>query len=393
MSDLIDELRVEDGTLWVRPVPEFGAPYLADDFWAVYDDGIDLRGMDEAVALMPFVLNAAPVAWVSGRSWLVPAMDRRQAESLPRARETLRRWYPAAAWDGELEARRVQDTAAGHGDGPPTLLFSGGVDSTYAAVATPPPAVLTLVRGNDVALDNAPGWARVVREARSTAERLGHRLVTVESSFRRHFRRDVLDAIDPGLPNWWSHAQHGLALIGLAAPVAASHGSRRLLLPATHGDGFSEPWGSDPQLDEHASFGGVAVEHHGFGLTRQGRLRAIVEKADEVGALPLRVCYSQVGGEGSNCLACEKCLRTATGLLLEAREPLAFGIPLAPDEVERRVRAGYSEARFPSTSTTAFHWADLRERAAEDGGLLSAEFRRWLLDFRFDSYGQPGAAA
>lgn len=394
MIDLIDDLRVEDGTLWVRPVPEFGAPYLADDFWAVYDGGLDLRRQAESVALMPFTLNAAPVAWLSGRSWRLPAMDARQAERLPRARQALRDWYGAAAWDGELAAERLEQAHSEADGGPPVLLFSGGVDSTFSALDTPPPAVLVLVRGSDIGLDNAPGWARVVREARGTAERLGHRLVTVESSFRRHFRRDVLDTVDPALPNWWSHVQHGLALVGLAAPVAAHFRSRRVLVPATHAEGFAEPWGSDPRLEENASFGSVDVVHYGFALSRQGRLRAIVERAEEVGPLPLRVCYSQPGGEGRNCLVCEKCLRTATGLLLEGREPLPFGLPLAPAEVEQRVRAGYAEGRFPATSTTAFHWRDLQSRARESGGgLLSADFRCWLLDFPFSSYRESRAGA
>jgi len=393
VTDLIDDLHVEDGTLWVRPVSAFGVPYLADDFWAVYDGDVDLRRLSESVALMPFALNVAPVAWLSGRSWRLPAMDAGQAERLPRARETLRNWYGGAAWDGELVAERLEETPAGPGGGPPVVLFSGGVDSTFAAMTTPPPAVLTLVRGNDIALDNAPGWARVVREARATAERLGHRLVTVESSFRRHFRHDVLDAVDPALPNWWSHAQHGLALVGLAAPVAAHLGSRRLLLPATHAEGFADPWGSDPRLEEHASFGAVEVEHHGFALSRHGRLRALLERAEEIGAVPLRVCYSQVGADGRNCLACEKCLRTATGLLLESREPLPFGLPLAPAEVERRVRAGYSEGRFPATSTTLFHWRDVQAHARDSGGLLSPEFRQWLLDFPFDAYRPLSAAS
>jgi hypothetical protein len=378
-TQLIDSLRIERETLWVRPCSAFGSRYLADDFWVAYDERVDLEAVTEAVALMPFVLCIAPVVWASGDTWTVPELDSVQAGSLPTARATLRGWYPQIAWDGEIEPDRTTEAAPG-GAGPDVILFSGGLDSTYSALTAPPGAVLLLLRGLDIALDNGPGWARVRREARALADRAGHTLVTAETSLRRHLRRDVVDDLHGASSGWWGGVQHGLALAGLAIPVAASAGGSRVLVPATMWEGVSYPLGSVPELEENARWSGGEVVHDGFDRSRQGKMRWLVERCDSIGPVFLRVCYSIPHGAGDNCLTCEKCLRTALALMVEGRDPLPFGFPIAPREVERRLREAIEADAFADTIETAQPiWADLSARAAEHPGLLSTGFRDWLL--------------
>jgi hypothetical protein len=377
-TQLIESFRIERETLWVRPCSAFGSRYLADDFWVTYDEEVDLESVSEAVALMPFVLNIAPVVWASGERWVVPELDAAQAASLPTAHDTLRRWYPRQAWNGELATERSTEMAPRSG-GPDVILFSGGLDSTYSALSEPPGAILLLLRGIDIALDNGPGWARVQREARALAARAGHTLVTAETSMRRHLRKDVVDSLHGAPTGWWLGVQHGLALAGLGLPVAAATGGGRLLIPASLWREVLEPVGSAPDLDESARWSGGEVVHHGFDISRHGKLRWVVERCDEIGPVFLRVCYSLPHGEGRNCLACEKCLRTALALMVEDRDPLPFGFPLAPREVERRLRHGVETRSFETIVTAQPIWADLVTRVAEHPGLLSPEFRDWIL--------------
>ncbi|HEV7845361.1 MAG TPA: hypothetical protein VGO83_03835 [Thermoleophilaceae bacterium] len=391
-TQLIESLRIERETLWVRPCSAFGSRYLADDYWVTYGDGVDLESVSEAVALMPFVLDVAPVAWASGERWVVPELDAVQAASLPAARETFRHWYPNGGWDGELEPERTSETRGG--DGPDVLIFSGGLDSTYSALSEPPGAILLLLRGLDVALDNGPGWARVRREAQALADRAGHKLVTAETSLKRHLRKDAVDLLHGGNNGWWVQVQFGLALAGVAIPVAAANGGTRVLVPASLSHHAKFPLGSAPDVEENARWSGGEVVHHGFELTRHDKLRWVLERCDEIGPVFLRVCYSLPHGAGANCLSCEKCLRTALGLMIEGRDPLPFGLPVAPSEVERRVRDGFESAAFERIEAVEALWIDLRTRAQEHPGLLSDGFRDWLLAHtsgRFAGASQPVA--
>ena len=377
-TQLIDSLRIEREILWVRPCSEFGSRYLADDFWVAYDDPVDLDSVSEAVALMPFVLSIAPVTWASGDSWVVPELDAVQAASLPAAQETLRRWYPRLPWDGELVGERVSELPA-RDAGADVIVFSGGLDSTYSALSEPPGATLLLLRGLDVALDNGPGWTRVRREARALAERAGHTLLTAETSLRRQLRRDVVDNLHGRDGGWWGQVQHGLALAGLAIPVAASSGGRRVLIPASLSRDSAPPLGSAPELDENARWSGGEVVHHGFELTRHQKLQWILGRCEEIGPVFLRVCYSAPHGAGGNCMQCEKCLRTALALMIEGHDPLPFGLPLAPRTIERRFRDGFDNGTFEDMAATRALWAQLRDRADEHPGLLSPGFRDWLV--------------
>jgi hypothetical protein len=378
-TPLIDSLRIERETLWVRPCSAFGSRYLADDFWITYDPGVDLEAMTEAVALMPFVLDVAPLAWASGERWSVPELDAVQASSLPEARDALRRFYPRLLrWDGELEGERTSEMPS-TGGGPDVIIFSGGLDSTYSALSEPPGALLLLLRGLDVALDNGPGWARVRREAEALAARAGHTLMTAETTLKRHLRRDAVDLLHGGSSGWWGDVQYGLAIAGAAMPVAASRGGGRVLIPSSLSRGTLTPVGSAPDLEENAGWSGGEVVHHAFDLTRHQKLRWLLERCDEIGPVFLRVCYSFPQGAGNNCLSCEKCLRTALGLMVEGRDPLPFGLPIAPREVERRLREKFESGAVEPIAALVPLWAELRDRAEEHPGLVSTAFRDWML--------------
>jgi hypothetical protein len=390
--ELIEQMHIEAGTLWVRPCSDFGTDYLLDDFWAVYPDDLPLAKLGESVALIPFVLNVAPVVWLSGKRYRVPTLDSRLAAGLDSARDAFRRMYPELEWEGELVPDRVDEPARA-ARGRPALadavLFSGGVDSTFSSITAGTRQLLVTVRGADIGLENAPGWGRVRRTAQAFADSVGHSWAGVESNLRRFLRTDALESCSPRLTKWWAQAQHGLALAGLAAPLAASHGCSRVLLPASHTQGFHAPWGSSPELDPCAAWDDVEVVHHGFDHSRQDKLRRLVADSGKSRPIPLRVCFWRPRGDGGNCCECEKCLRTATGLLIEGAAPARFGFAISEREVERRVRAGFGDRVFPWSPSTHSMWQDIQDRTREQQAPQAPpEYLAWLSEFDFDTYTQ-----
>jgi hypothetical protein len=409
LPDLIASVRRSAQRIEIEPHPALRR-YLNGAFFAEYDDSVDLRSVDEAILQIPFLLNVAPVVWATGGDYTVDAVDERLAQSLSSLSEVLRGLYPELFGGGHLRPRRTIESRE-PADGRPAppvevaALFSGGVDSVYTALAADPASkLLVTVWGSDVALDDERGWRAVRDRAGGFARDHGHRLATVRSNFRDFLNYSQLNYLAPSVPDWWAYVQHGMGLIGLTAPVLATHGSHRLLIAATHTEAYCGPWGSNPAIDTSTAWGTLSVDHHGFEVSRQEKLAYLTKRfAAGSGAAPfLRVCYSSASPDGGNCGRCEKCLRTATGLVLEGADPVEFGLRGSPERLGPDAIAGFSAHRLQMGEDEVFMWEDLKTRArawlshergagTAGSGALPAYFR-WLCDFDFAAYSRDQAA-
>ncbi|HVM12392.1 MAG TPA: hypothetical protein VM638_07955, partial [Actinomycetota bacterium] len=79
-SLLIEGVDVAGPRLRIRAGRAFADAFLRDDLWAEYE-GISLEQVPRWVLELPFLLNVAPVVWLSGRRFTVPELDEELASS------------------------------------------------------------------------------------------------------------------------------------------------------------------------------------------------------------------------------------------------------------------------------------------------------------------------
>lgn len=390
---LVDRVTVDGTRIVVHPNAEALQPYVREPFWVEYDDDVDVGTWPPTWSLAPFVLNVAPVVWLTGTQAIVDALDANLAASLEAIRARFRdQLYPSLPWTGSLTARRLEPAGpAGPPGSPVGVLFSGGLDSVATSFRQLGQAqTLITVWGADVDEEGHVGWARVRGQAEAFAATYGHGLRCVRSNFRGFLDTWRLDRVDPAIPDWWGYVQHGMGFLGLAAPPLLDQGSTRLYIAASHTSSFAEPWGSSPMIDEAVRLGPLSVVHDGYESSRQTKLREVQEiaRARGIPLPPLRVCYANPSGDGTNCGRCEKCLRTVVGLMLEDGDLAASGFTESAAVYVARVRRKFARHTMPSSKNAAWMWHDLQLRAIERlaGGGVDRPLFAWLARFDFGAY-------
>lgn len=396
---IVESVTVDGARITVRLRPGVLDPFVRAPFWVEYDADVDVAAWPDAWRLAPFLLNIAPVVWAAGIDAVVDEMDEALAASLEVLRARFReRLYPELAWSGTLTARRLVPARAVVDEARPVgVLFSGGLDSvTTSFRQLGRPQTLITVWGADVDEEGEVGWATVRRHAEEFRQAYGHELRFVRSNFRSFLEGWRLDRLHPSVPDWWGHVQHGMGFLGVAAPLLLAQGSTTLYIASSHTPTFSAPWGSSPVIDEAVAVDALKVVHDGYELSRQAKMREVqqVAQARRVPFPPLRVCYANPSGDGSNCGKCEKCLRTVVGMLLEGADLVVSGFEAPPATYLERTRRKFARYVMPSSANAAWMWGDLQRRARE---LLASEsvdtaiagwgpFVAWLARFDFDAY-------
>jgi hypothetical protein len=217
--------------------------------------------------------------------------------------------------------------------------FSGGVDATYTTLAhlEERPDLLAFW-GGDIALGNAEGWRNALDHLEDSAAKLGLPLLWFRSSVRPMLEEDLLNAFTQPLAGleWWGGFALSTSMFALAAPLAWAKGYQRLYIASSHSPNHGGRYhsNSDPSIDDCFRFCGCQVVHDAFEIDRQHKVQHICGHVKESGEpLFLRVCWRS--GAGHNCGTCDKCLRTALGILAEHNRPADYGLPVSWESVAK----------------------------------------------------------
>ena len=275
-------------------------------FWADYGD-LDISRVDPALLVVPALGAVLPVSFAAGVPVVVDSVDADFADAAAALAPVWAEMYPTFASGSQfsLLGRRVPAGRPVTGNGA-LLLYSGGVDSVTSLLKNKDIVHgLLSVWGADIPLENELVWRQL---SALTA--------------KGQLTKDL-----PRLPSERTHATSS-SIIGLS--TTSSH--RAVIGGAWKGAAFTEPWGSSPTTDNLVRWTGTTVLHDSFELSRQDKLsRHIAPYLQGGGQLDLAVCYQPGrGADGVNCGRCEKCLRTATGLLAAGADPESAGLPIAP---------------------------------------------------------------
>lgn len=367
-------IRTEGNAVRVAPGPVLSR-YVAGGFYAEYSSGYDLASLDESVLAVPFVLATAPIIWCAGTHAELERLDATVTESLIGLRAQYAAMYPSVHWTGRIDVQTpISNTAHG---GPMGLLFSGGLDCIHTAMTIPGQKLLFTVWGADTNPDDDTLWNQIKGETLRFAERFGHIPVFVRSNFRS-FLRERLHTWHAEMPHWYGYVQHGPGLLGLTAPVMMLAGGQQVAISSGYVRHAGVGWGSTPELDESVRFGDVAALSACPHKNRQEKTRDLVaiRRKNPSEELVLRVCLSQRKRRTLNCGICEKCLRTATGLILEGEDPRLWGFPKDPLETLKLVRLKMQRYSLTMREGEVINWGRLIEQAQQVS--LSADLQRYV---------------
>ena len=197
--------------------------------------------------------------------------------------------------------------------------------ATLVAHAEEKPRLITLW-GADVKLTDVDGWEKVKQHVLETSHKFDLASpVLVKTTFRNILNEGTLQTLcEASGESWWYGFQHGIAIIGHAAPFAYLNRWKTVYIASTNTIKDKLICASDPTIDNQVRLVSTRVWHDQYEYSRQQKVQHIVEYCRTSGiALQFRVCWQSAGG--CNCGYCEKCTRTLYNLLAEGGNPCNFG--------------------------------------------------------------------
>ena len=350
------------------------------EFFIEYSEDISQTPKD--IAVIPFLCNVLPIAWVFDAEIVVDELDYDFYEHLPKIKQAYVEMYPRMKFGGKLTVGTLvrHDYEVGNET---AAFFSGGADSfdTLIAHAEEHPALITLF-GSDVKLTDTEGWKLVNRHALDTAKQFQCKNLFITSAFRTFLKEGALHKFVVPLANdgWWHGFQHGIGIISHAAPYAYLHKLKTIYIASSFSHKYKFTCASDPTIDNHVRIGKCVTIHDGYDFSRQDKIRRICDFKRRTGLpIQLRVCWQSSGGQ--NCCACEKCYRTICGILAEGENPTDFGFPSYSLE---KLRQDFQRPEFSSKviGNGNPRWKEIQNRFREHPDNLPDELN-WLMEIKF----------
>jgi len=359
------------------------AYFSSDYFYVEYDEDID--DVDESILYIPVVSALIPFAWATSADIYVRKLDKTFLESLTKVKMVMKKWWPRLPFSTKVNVEEViLNRSSGIKYG---LLFSGGIDSTTSYIRhRDKKPNLIMIHGADVPLSKKEFWRKIKIVYESFAKEEGVDINFIKTNMRQLLNEKLLDAEFGRYGSdlsWWGSFYHGIALLGLCAPLTIAKHIGILLIASTHTHKFKYPWGSHPLIDENISWAGVKVIHDGYNLSRQEKIRYILKRFinDSGRYPPLRVCYSQF--RHFNCDRCIKCYRSIIGLTLEGIDPNKCGFNV-DSKFFATLKRDFIKGKLKLDDDNFFFFRDIQEHIPEklDHDLYhSKEFFEWFKDY------------
>ena len=324
---------------------------------------IDISSVPVGILLIPLLVNILPISWVCDAEIIVPVCDEDFYNSISEFKYGYKTMFPMIHFGGKMTIKALEKNSYQSVNGT-AMFFSGGVDAfcTLIRHREEKPTLITLW-GSDISIDDTAGWTIVNNHLVEVSKTFDVDYITVKSGFRRFLAEDVLsEKVKKSGDGWWHGFQHGIGIIGHAAPIMYALGKKKVYIASsfTAADKGKVTCASDPSIDNNVRFSGATVIHDGYELTRQDKIQIITQFAQETGIkVPLRVCWESKGG--SNCCHCEKCWRTILGIYATRSNPKEFGFNYSSiNELGKEIK--HNRAKFGKNKEARYKpiWTAIR---------------------------------
>ena len=339
--------RVEDNwrdasKVWNNSHPEFE--------WLYCEYDCNMEEIPYSVAVIPLLATILPLTWLFDGKIFVEQIDFHFFYAI----DNIRRGFFNFTKDWRFNRPQHLVNSGGgiiHGlvirndialeNSSPLVLFSGGLDSWDAMCDSyKMKPILVPVWGADINSNNSSGWSVVREECYDVGTKHDIYVSPIRSNFRAVLNtHNIGKSLRSRLSNfrdYWTTIMHGLALVGLCAPLAYAKKSPSVFISSTARLDYvvNSHYGSNPFIDESVKFFGVSVSHKSIAKNRNDKVRNVVLFKRNISNYPtlfVRACFAN--SKGVNCCICEKCLRTWMAFLIEQENPSEYGFYLTAENV------------------------------------------------------------
>lgn len=352
---------------------------------------INLTDVPDSILIIPWLCNVLPIAWLTDSKIKVPVLDKSFFDSIDKFKQGYIDMYPDCNFQGELVVNKLEYNSIEARKTNSAMFFSAGVDAycTLIRHIEENPILLT-VWGADIPYDNYDGWTTLKEAVRDLANELDLPLIIIHSSFREMINEHNLTKTFHNVlhDGWWHGAQHGIGLIGHAAPIDFLNGVSIQYIAASYWDGANSTCASWPTIDNNVRFFNCIVKHDAF-IPRQEKIKIIADGHRKNNILvKMHVCWKTTNG--NNCCVCEKCCRTIMGLLVEGENPVNYGFKLNDKDIRKCI--SLCQKKFDYDFIVIPLWNQIKERAIENREVIQKlnmeKYVDWLYSFDFEKIGK-----
>lgn len=332
-----------------------------EKMYAKYE--LDVTNVPDSIAVIPFLSNILPIAWIFNLKIVIPELDSVFYNSVENIKSGYKNMYPKLKFNGKLVVEKIINNE-NKSYMKSAVLFSGGVDAfnTLLNHHDEKPDIITIF-GADISLKDKQGMTTVNQKNKETAIKLGIDYYAVYSNFRESINYSYLSNYVAEKINceWWHDFQHGIALIGLATPLAHMNKYSKVYIASsfTANDIGNYTCASDPTIDNHFKYSNTVTIHDGYEFSRQDKIHNICQfiKKNNI-IIKLRVCWISNGGE--NCCSCEKCYRTIMGIIAEGGNPIDYGFELNNKLRKKMIKYLKKNLKYDTKNLRAFKYIPIQ---------------------------------
>ena len=349
--------------------------------------GQEIGNVPKSILNISFVASVLPLMWLTDTVLWVDEIDRTFYDCVIRLKNAYQELYPQYPLKGRfVAAKTVYNSYEIKREC--LLLFSGGIDAHVSYLRN---------REYKPVLCNIQGWyddpdkTKIAaanadyKDIKAFARKEDVKFEYVKSNFATlvnnyEFKKNIQTKLGD---SWWHGFQHGIGLIGHAAPLAFNLKLKTVYIASSYTKDDDVTCASSPTIDNNVEYACCKVVHDQYEFHRQEKITHIcnyIKKNHK--KIVLRVCWQSSGGE--NCCNCEKCYRTIFGIIAEGESPSQYGFKNVENKIGT-IGSRIQKRLIMNPMICIPYWQDIQDRFIENkDNIPQRSDLEWIYDFDFN---------
>lgn len=342
---------------------------------------IDISQVPVSICIIPLITDILPISWIFDAEIILEEIDKNFYESIKEFKKGFVNMYPTVKFLGKIKAKKIVDNTYNVSERV-GAFFSGGVDAMSTLIThkdeTP---ILINLQGSDIDVNDIDTINNVKLDILNTAKEFNTDAIFVKSTFKNIIRHRMINLyISPRSgDNYWHGFQHGIAIIGHAAPIAYLYRMKRIYIASSFTKEDKVTCASDPTIDNYVKLSNTEIYHDGYNYNRGDKIRNIIKYCRENDKkLKLRVCFDEHNPE--NCCRCEKCYRTMFEIIANGYDPRKLGFNYN-DDIFKNVEKEFNDKIMLGHTK---HWDRIQKTFIENEEKFKDDDRfKWIFTYKF----------